>query len=238
MSKLAVVTGGSRGIGRSTALALANHGHDVVITYREDAAAARSVVAEIEKVGRHAQAIQLDVGLIEAFDAFAAEIPSVDVLVHNAGTGGFVPFGEITQVQFDELLAVHFKGPLFLTQALLPKLVRGSTIIQISSGLTRYTYPGNLAYSAMKGGFEVAMRYLARELGPRGITANIVAPGGVITDFGGGVMRDPALGEYVAANTALGRVAQPDDIAAVVASLVEMSWATGQRIEATGGYSL
>ena len=230
MSKLALITGGSRGIGRATAIALARSGFDIAITYRDNAAAAREVTDQIG--GR---AFQLDVARIETFAAFAAELPQIDVLVHNAGSGGAALFDQLTTAQFDELLDVHFKGPLFLTQALLPKLARGSTIIQISSGLTRYTYPGSLAYGAMKGGFEVAMRYLARELGPRGITANIVAPGGTITDFGGGVMRDPALGDYIAANTALGRVGQPEDIAQIVAGLAAMPWATGQRVEATGG---
>ncbi len=238
MSKLAVITGGSRGIGRSAALALAAKGFDLAITYHSDVAAAHAVVAEIEKLGRRARAFQLDLARIETFEAFAAQLASVDVLVHNGGTGGYTPVGEITSAQFDELCAIHFKGPLFLTQALLPKIARGGTIIQISSGLTRYTYAGQLVYGSMKGGFEVAIRYLARELGARGITANAIAPGGVVTDFGGGYLRETELQKQVIAATPLGRVAEADDIGAVVAALTATPWVTGQRIEATGGYGL
>jgi NAD(P)-dependent dehydrogenase (short-subunit alcohol dehydrogenase family) len=235
MSKLAVITGGGRGIGRSTALALANKGLELVVTYRDDAAAAQSLVKELGR-GR---ALQLDVTRLDTFAAFAAQLPdAIDVLVHNGGGGGHGMLAELTPAQFDELIAVHFKGPLFLTQALLPRLARGASIIQISTGLTRYTYPGQLVYASAKAGFETAMRYLAVELGARGIVANTVAPGGVVTDFAGGYLRDEKIAAAVTADTPLGRTAQPGDIGAIVAALVEMRWATGQRIEATGGYRL
>lgn len=234
MSKLAIVTGGGRGIGRAAAFALAKKNFNVVVTYREDAASARAVAAETG-----GKALQLDVAKLDSFAAFAAQVPdAVDVLVHNGGTGGYGLLPDLTPAQFDEMMAIHFKGPLFLTQALLPKLNRGASIIQISSGLTRYTYPGQVLYGSAKAGFEAAIRYLAAELGPRGITANIVAPGGVVTDFGGGYLREEKLAAAVTAETPLGRTAQPEDIGQIVAALVDMPWATGQRIEATGGYKL
>ncbi|MFT3699973.1 MAG: SDR family oxidoreductase [Kofleriaceae bacterium] len=234
MSKLAVITGGGRGIGKSAAEHLAKKGYQVVITYRDDAAAANAVAKELG--GR---AIQLDVTRIDSFAAFAAELPeTIDVLVHNAGTGTYGMLADLTPAQFDEMMAVHFKGPLFLTQALLPKLARGASIIQISTGLTRYGFAGQLLYASAKAGFEAAIRYLALELGARGITANSIAPGGVVTDFGGGYLRDEKLAAIVAGETALGRTAQADDIGEIVAALVDMRWATGQRIEATGGYRL
>lgn len=233
MSKLAVITGGGRGIGRSTALALAQRGYEIAITYRDDAAAARAVVAEIG--GR---ALPLDLARPETFAGFAAELGSVDALVHNGGSGTYGAIGELTGNQLAQMLAIHYTGPVLLTQALLPKLAPGAAIVAVTSGLARYTYPGQLAYASAKGAMEVAMRYLARELGPRGITANAVAPGGVVTDFGGGYLRDPELGAAVTAQTPLGRLAQPDDIAQVIASVIAMPWATGQRIEATGGYGL
>lgn len=234
MSKLAVVTGGGRGIGRSAALSLAHKGFDLVVTYRQDHAAAQAVADEVG--GR---ALPLDVARLDTFTDFAERVAGpVDALVHNGGTGGYGLLADLTPAQFDELIAIHFKGPLFLTQALLPRLARGASIVQISTGLTRYTYAGQLLYASAKAGFETAMRYLALELGARGITANTVAPGGVVTDFGGGYLRDAQLASAVAADTALGRTAQPDDIGAIVAALVDMRWATGQRIEATGGYRL
>jgi NAD(P)-dependent dehydrogenase (short-subunit alcohol dehydrogenase family) len=247
---IALVTGGGRGIGRSAALRLADRGIDAIVTYREDAAAARGVIADLERRGRAGVALPLDVARSDAFPAFAdglrAELArrwsrdSFDVLVHNAGIGGHAPIGDVTEAQFHALFDVHLKGPFFLTQRLLPLLASGGRIIHISTGLTRYTYPGQAVYAAMKGGFEVLTRYLARELGARGITVNTVAPGGIVTDFGGGIMRDPALQAHVVAQTPLARVGEPDDIGRVVAALAsgELRWITGQRIEATGGYGL
>jgi NAD(P)-dependent dehydrogenase (short-subunit alcohol dehydrogenase family) len=248
--RIAVVTGGGRGLGRSAAHRLAERGVDVIVTYREDAAAAHSVVAEIERAGRRGVALQLDVARVAAFPAFVATLraelarvwsrESFEILVHNAGTGGYTPIGEVSEAQFQELFDVHLKGPFFLTQQLLPLIAHGGRIIQISSGLTRYTYPGQGVYAAMKGGFEVITRYLARELGARGITANSVAPGATATDFAGGMMRDPGLQAHVAAQTPLGRMGQADDIAGVVAALAsdELGWVTGQRVEVNGGYGL
>lgn len=231
MSKLALVTGGGRGIGRSAALALHRRGYQVAVTYRDDAAAARAVAAETG--GR---AYQVDLARPETFGAL--DIARVDALVHNGGSGSHGGLAALTATDLAAMLAIHFTGPLLLTQHLLPRLADGAAIIQISSGLTRYTYPGQLAYAAAKSAFETAMRYLAVELGPRGITANIVAPGGVVTDFGGGYLREPQLATAIAEQTPLGRVAQPDDIGEIVAAVAAMPWATGQRIEATGGFRL
>lgn len=248
--RIALVTGGGRGIGRSSIEKLAERGIDCIVVYRDNAAAARDAVASVERSGRTARPLRLDVADLSSFPAFVAELreilartwsrDSFDVLVHNAGTGGHSPIGDVTEAQFDELLAVHLKGPLFLTQQLLPVLADGARIIQISTGLTRYTYPGQTVYAAMKGGFEIVMRYLARELAGRGITANTVAPGGIVTEFGGGFMQDATVQAQVAAQTPLGRVGRPDDIADIVAALAsgDLRWATGQRIEATGGYCL
>ncbi len=249
-TRIALVTGGSRGIGRSSIEKLADRGIDCIITYRDNPAAAHETAAELERRGRSGRLLRLDVADLASFPAFVGDLrdllattwarDSFDVLVHNAGTGGHAPLGDVTEAQFDELLAVHFKGPFFLTQQLLPLLATGGRIIQISTGLTRYTYPGQAAYAAMKGGFEVVMRYLARELGARGITANTVAPGGIATDFGGGIMKDAGVQAHVVAQTPLGRVGTAEDIADIVAALAsgELRWVTGQRLEATGGYAL
>ncbi|MBX3213106.1 MAG: SDR family oxidoreductase [Labilithrix sp.] len=249
-SPIALVTGGSRGIGRSTALALADRGVDVIVTYASRIAEANEVAAAVRGKGGRAAALRLDVGAASTFDAFAAEVrealqrewsrDSFDYLVNNAGVGGYAPFAETSEETFDQLVAVHFKGPFFLTQRLLPLIADGGSIVNMSTGLARYVYPGFSAYAAAKGAVEVLTRALAVELGPRRITVNVVAPGGIVTDFGGGVMRDPGLQKAVGAETPLGRVSEPDDVAGVVASLLapESRWVTGQRVEVTGGYRL
>jgi len=250
ISPLTLITGGSRGLGRNMALAVARQGHDVLITYRSQQAEAEAVVAEIEALGQRAAALPLDVGQSDTFDAFADAVRArltawgregVDHLVNNAGMGVHAGFAETTRAQFDALVDVHFKGPFFLTQALLPLLADGGRIINISSGLARFALPGYAAYAAMKGAMEVLTRYQAKELGARGIAVNIVAPGAIETDFGGGAVRDNArLNAFVASQTALGRVGVPDDIGGVVASLLSPAnrWVNAQRIEASGGMFL
>ena len=250
-SKIALVTGGSRGLGRNAALSLAERGVDVILTWRSQRAEADAVVAEIEKRGARAVALQLDVGDSASFPRFAQAVREAlqqrwqrerfDFLVNNAGVGVHAPFADTTEAQFDELVNVHLKGPFFLTQALLPLLHDGGRIVNISSGLARFALPGYSAYAAMKGAMEVLTRYLAKELGPRRITANIVAPGAIETDFGGGTVRDNAqLNSFIASQTALGRVGVPDDIGPVIASLLseDNRWVNAQRIEASGGMFL
>ncbi|WP_337244864.1 SDR family oxidoreductase [Luteimonas sp. gir] len=251
MSRITLITGASRGLGRNTALAVARAGGDVVLTYRSGEADTQAVVADIEALGRKARAFQLDVGDAASFPAFAETLraalretwqrETVDHLVNNAGHGDTAPFGETTQAQFDRLVDVHFKGAFFLTQALLPLIADGGRIVNLSSGLTRFAYPGYAAYAAAKGAVEVLSRYLAKELGPRGIAVNTVAPGAIETDFGGGVVRDnPQVNEHLAGITALGRVGVPDDIGPMIASLLGAAnrWVTGQRIEVSGGQAL
>ncbi|MAM05949.1 MAG: 3-oxoacyl-ACP reductase [Hyphomonas sp.] len=251
MPPLTLVTGGSRGLGRNTALSIARKGGDVLITYRSRADAADAVIAEIEALGRKACALQLDMSEPSRFPAFADSVKaalqetwnrsSLDHLVNNAGEGINVPLAEIREAQFVTLFSVHVKGPLFLTQALLPLIADGGRIVNISSGLTRFTYPGYGAYDAAKGAVEVLTRYMAKELGPRGISVNTVAPGAVETDFGGGAVRDtPGLNQQIAAITALGRVGLPDDIGPVIANLLapDNHWITAQRIEVSGGQGM
>ncbi|MDA8523099.1 SDR family NAD(P)-dependent oxidoreductase [Acidovorax sp. NCPPB 4044] len=246
-----LVTGGSRGLGRDAALQIAAQGIDVVLTYRSRADEAQAVVAAIEALGRRAVALPLDVGHSAGFADFAGAVRGVlarhwqrerfDFLVNNAGMGVHAPFAETTEAQFDDLVNVHFKGVFFLTQALLPLMNDGGRIVNVSSGLARFSLPGYAAYAAMKGAVEVLSRYLAKELGPRGIAVNVVAPGAIETDFGGGAVRDNAqLNAFVASQTALGRVGRPDDIGGVVASLLlpASRWINAQRIEASGGMFL
>lgn len=248
---IALVTGGSRGLGKNMALALAARGVDVVLTYRSNQKEAEAVVAEIERSGRKASALQLDVGVAASFGRFAEQVRDVlknrwqrerfEFLVNNAGIGIHAPFAETTEAQFDELVNIQFKGPFFLTQKLLPLLADGGRIVNISSGLARFAMPGYSAYAAMKGAMEVLTRYQAKELGSRGIGVNIVAPGAIETDFGGGLVRDnKQVNDFIASQTALGRVGRPDDIGGVVASLLspENRWINAQRIEASGGMFL
>lgn len=242
-----LITGGSRGLGRSAALAIAEAGGDVILTYHERADAAAEVVAAIEAQGRRAAALRLDVADAGAFAGFARQVRQVlegwgrerlDALVNNAGTALHASIAETTPAQFDELVAVHLKAPYFLTQALLPLLADGGRILNLSSGLTRFSLPGSSAYAMMKGGIEVFTRYLASELGQRGIAANTLAPGAIETDFSGGMVRDnPQVNAMVAAHTALGRAGKPDDIGPLVAALLSgpAGWVNAQRIEASGG---
>lgn len=251
MTKIALVTGGSRGLGRSTVASIARRGGDVVLTYQSRADEAQAAVAEIETLGRKAVALQLDTGEVAGFEAFAGRLRTAlqdtwgredfDHLVNNAGHGDHTPIGATTEAQFDSLVNVHFKGVYFLTQALLPLLVDGGRIVNLSSGLTRMTFPGYAAYAAAKGAVEVLTRYMAKELGGRGIAVNTVAPGAIATDFRGGAIRDnPELNRQVAAVTALGRVGLPDDIGPMIASLLseDNRWIDAQRIEVSGGQGL
>lgn len=243
---IALVTGGSRGLGRSIAVELAARGHDVVLTYRTHPEEAHAAVAAIEKCGRRAYALALDVGKPSTFATFVTELRTLlpaghlDFLVNNAGSGGHAPFAEVTEAQLDELLAVHFKGPFFLTQRLVPLLADGGAVVNVTTGLTRYTYPGQAAYASAKGALEVFTRQLARDLAPRRIAVNAVAPGGIETDFGDGLMKLPALQKAVIEQTPYGRMGQPSDIGTLVALLADPGtrWMTGQRLELTGGFAL
>ncbi|MEP9355377.1 SDR family oxidoreductase [Xanthobacter sp. KR7-65] len=251
MTKIALVTGASRGLGRNTALSIARHGGDVVLTYQSRAGDAAAVVGEIEAMGRKAVALKLDTGDVSAFPTFADRLRAAlvetwqretfDHLVNNAGHGDYALIGETTEAQFDRLVDVHFKGVYFLTQTLLPLLADGGRIVNLSSGLTRLSYPGYAAYGAVKGAVEVLTRYMAKELGARGIAVNTVAPGAIETDFGGGAVRDnPELNRSFAQMTALGRVGVPDDIGPMIAGLLseDSRWINAQRIEVSGGQGI
>ncbi|SHJ60718.1 NAD(P)-dependent dehydrogenase, short-chain alcohol dehydrogenase family [Hymenobacter daecheongensis DSM 21074] len=250
-NKIALVTGGSRGLGKNSALHLAQAGHDLIITYRQQEAEARAVVAQIEALGRKAVALPLDVGRSASFPAFAETLAqhleqhwnraSFDFLINNAGIDAPSPFAQTTEEDFDNLLNVHFKGVYFLTQKLLPLLADGGGIVNFSTGLARFTTPGYAAYASMKGAVETLTKYMAKELGGRGIRANVVAPGIIKTDFTAAARTaHPQLEQYMAGNTALGRIGEPDDIGGVVAFLCSEAarWVNAQRIEASGGYSL
>ncbi len=248
IGKLALVTGGGRGLGRSTALALAGDGIDVLLTYHSNEASALAVAREVVQLGRKAAVLKLDTADVASFAAFVVDLreslathwsrENFDVLVNNAGIGLAAPIAQSTEAMFDQLMAVHLKGVFFLTQSLLPVIADGGRIVNLSSGLTRFSLPGYAAYAMMKGGIEVFTRYLAKELGPRGISVNTVAPGAIETDFGGGVVRDNAeVNRMISGQTALGRVGLPDDIGPVISSLVSDGnrWVNAQRIEASGG---
>jgi len=250
-NKIALVTGGSRGLGRNMAISLAKKGIDVVFTYNSNKQKADEVVAEIQSLGQKAMAFQLDTSNVKAFDEFFKQITAslkeqtgstnFDFLINNAGTALYAPFAETTEAQFDEVMNIHYKGVFFLTQKALPFINDGGRIINISSGLARFSLPGSSAYGSMKGAIEVLTRYLAKELGSRGIAANIVAPGAIETDFGNGHVRDNKdVNGHIAGMTALGRVGLPDDIGGVVAFLCteDGRWINGQRIEVSGGVSL
>lgn len=249
--RIALVTGGSRGLGKNAALKLAAKGTGIILTYQSSQKEAQDVVREIELKGVKAVALQLNVGDTSTFERFVAEVRSqlkhvwqrdtIDYLLNNAGTGLYAAFAETTEAQFDDALNVHFKGPFFLTQRLLPLIKDGGRILNVSSGLARFAQPGSSTYAAMKGAMEVLTRYQAKELGARKITANIIAPGAIETDFGGGRVRDNVqINQMVASNTALGRVGLPDDIGDAIAALLsdELGWMNAQRIEISGGMFL
>jgi len=249
-NKIAIVTGGSRGLGRNIALALAARGADIIFTYREKNAEGEAVAAEIEALGRKAIALPLDVSSTAGFAAFAEAVrntlaerwqrESFDFLVNNAGIDSSAPFAEMTEENFDRLYNVHLKGVYFLTQRLLPLIADGGRIVCTSTGLARFSIPGYSAYAAMKGAVEVMARYLAKELGPRRIGVNVVAPGAIETDFTAGHLGHAGVREMISAQTALGRVGVPDDIGGVVAFLCseEGRWVNAQRLEASGGMFL
>lgn len=250
MTTISLVTGASRGLGRNTAVSIARHGGDVVLTYRNGVEEANAVVAEIEALGRKAVALRLDSSDIASFPAFAEQVREVlktwgrdgfDHLVNNAGHGVMAGLAETTEAQFDELFDVHVKGVFFLTQALLPLIADGGRIVNFSTGLTRVSFPGFSAYAAAKGAVEILTIYMAKELGSRGITVNTVAPGAIETDFLGGAVRDmPDYNKAFADMTTLGRVGVPDDIGPMVASLLgdDNRWITAQRIEVSGGQTI
>jgi NAD(P)-dependent dehydrogenase (short-subunit alcohol dehydrogenase family) len=248
---IALITGGSRGLGREAALELAARGSDLILTYRSRADEAQAVVDEAQRRGARALALPLDVGHSAGFPAFAAAVQAAlrdtwgrerfDHLVNNAGMGVYAAYADTTEAQFDELMNVHLKGPFFLTQVLLPLMTDGGKILNVSSGLARFALPGYAAYAAMKGAMEVLTRYQAKELGARRIAVNTLAPGAIETDFGGGAVRDNReLNAFIASQTALGRVGLPQDIGRAVAALLsdDLGWVTGQRVEASGGMFL
>jgi NAD(P)-dependent dehydrogenase (short-subunit alcohol dehydrogenase family) len=247
-TRIALVTGGGRGLGRSTALALARRGTDLVLTWREREDAAAGTAREIASLGRRAVALRLDTAEASGFGDFAARLRAAlregfgrerfEVLVNNAGSAFHASFAETPEAGFDRMMREHLKGPYFLTQALLPLIADGGRIVNLSTGLARFTLPGFSAYAAMKGGVEVMTRYMAKELGPRRIAVNAVAPGAIETDFGGGVVRDnPEMNRQIAGATALGRAGVAEDIGPIIAALAseEGRWVNGQRIEVSGG---
>ncbi|HEX5082962.1 MAG TPA: SDR family oxidoreductase [Blastocatellia bacterium] len=249
-NKIALVTGGSRGLGRNVALNLARKGNDVVLTYHQNKEEGEAVAAEIGGLGRKAVALKLDVGDLRQFDGFRDALAQAlktnwnrkdfDFLINNAGINRPSTIDQTTEEAFDELLNVHFKGVYFLTQKLLPLIANGGRIVNTSTGLARFATPGYAAYASMKGAIEVFTRYLAKELGPRGIAANVVAPGAIETDFTSDSLERPGAKNFIASNTALGRVGVPDDIGGVVAFLCSEDgrWVNAQRLEASGGMFL
>jgi NAD(P)-dependent dehydrogenase (short-subunit alcohol dehydrogenase family) len=250
-NKIALITGGSRGLGKDMAINLAKKGIDVIITYNTRKDEADKVVTQLRNTGRKADALQLNAGDVKTFNAFFTSLQTIlkttfendhfDFLINNAGIGIHSPFSETSEEQFDELVNIHFKGVYFLTQKALPLLNDGGRIINISSGLARFSHAGASAYGSMKGAVETLSRYLAKELGSRKIAVNTVAPGAIATDFNGGMVRDnDQISQYVSSVTALGRVGVAEDIGGVVAFLCteEARWINGQRIEVSGGMYL
>lgn len=251
MTTISIVTGASRGLGRNTALSIARQGGDVIVTYQRRADDALAVVAEIQALGRKAVALPLDTGNVSGFAAFASELADVlrhhwqrdsfDHLVNNAGHGDYALIEHTHEAQFDGLVNVHFKGVYFLTQALLPLIADGGRIVNLSTGLTRVSFPGYAAYAAVKAAVEVLSVYMAKEFGGRGIAVNTVAPGAIETDFGGGAVRDnPEVNKIFADMTALGRAGVPDDIGPMIAGLLSENnrWVNAQRIEVSGGQGI
>ena len=249
--KIALVTGSSRGLGKNTALALAKKGVGIIVTYNRSPDEAKDVVSTIEDMGGRAVALQLDTSNTKNFDGFVEQLKQslqnkwqteqLDFLVNNAGIGINKPFTETTEEDFDRLMNIQVKGVFFLIQKLLPTIKDGGRIVNISSGVTRFTLPGYAAYASTKGAIEVLTRYLAKELGSRRIAVNTVAPGAIETDFGGGAARDnPEINKFLASQTALGRVGVPDDIGGAISALLseDNRWINGQRIEVSGGMFL
>ncbi len=249
--KIALVTGSSRGLGKSTALNLAKKGVDVIVTYHSNAAEADQVVSAIESIGAKAAALQLDTTNTKTFDGFVGQVKQslqtkwqtdrFDFLVNNAGTGIYASFADTTEDEFDHLMNIHVKGVFFLTQKLLPLINDGGRIVNLSTGLSRIILPGYAAYASMKGAIETLTLYMAKELGHRQIGVNTVAPGAIETDFSGGGVRDnPEINKFFASQTALGRVGLPDDIGGAIASLLseDNKWVNAQRIEVSGGQSI
>ncbi|MDD2357551.1 MAG: SDR family oxidoreductase [Thiovulaceae bacterium] len=249
--KIALITGSSKGLGKSMALHLAKKGYDIFLTYKSSKIKANAVAEDIRQNGQKCFVFQLDVSDTNSFNRFNDELLRVldvdfkgkklDLLINNAGVGISKSFSETTEVEFDELMNIHLKSPFFLTQMLLPNINDGGQILNVSSGLTRFSLPGYSTYAMMKGGIEVMSRYLALELGARNITVNTIAPGAIETDFGGGVVRDHEhVNSFIASQTALGRVGLPDDIGKAVAALAadDCRWINGQRIEISGGMRL
>jgi NAD(P)-dependent dehydrogenase (short-subunit alcohol dehydrogenase family) len=250
-NKIALVTGGSRGLGRDMVLSIAKRGLDVIITYNNNRELADAVAAQIRSIGQKAAVLKLNVARTETFSAFFDQlkvtlketfrVTKIDFLINNAGIGLNTPFASTTEHQFDELVSVQFKGPFFLTQNALEILNDNGGIVNISTGLTRFALLGYSAYASMKGAMEILMKYQAKELAERGIRSNIVAPGAIETDFGGGVVRDhPGVNSFIAGITALGRAGRPEDIGGVVAFLCtdDANWINAQRIEVSGGMVL
>lgn len=249
--KIALITGGSRGLGKDMALRLAEKGTDVILTYHSKKAEAEAVTAAIQAMGRKSIALQLNLAEISCFDGFMHLVGQVlkekwnadrfDFLVNNAGIGATIPFEQVTEADFDQFMNIHFKGTFFLTQKALPLLNEGGRIVNVSSGTTRFGVPGYSVYASMKGAIETLTSYLAKELGARKITVNVLAPGAIETDFNNAAIRNnPQMKGFLASQTALGRVGEPKDIGGIVAFLCseDARWITGQRIEASGGMFL
>lgn len=245
---IAFITGGSRGLGRSAALELAKRGVDIIFTYQSNTEAAEKTKRDIEALGQRASHVKLDTGKTQTFDSMLIQLEKIlkdefqssrlDYILNNAGFGHYSPISEMKEKDFDDIYNVHLKGVYFLTQKLLPLMNDGGRILNVSSGLTRFSYPGSSAYASMKGAIEVFSRYLAVELAPRKISVNCIAPGAIATDFGGGRVRDDELiNTQISKSTALGRVGEASDIGPVMANLLtrEMQWINGQRIEVSGG---
>lgn len=250
-TKIALITGGSRGLGKNAAIRLAQHGTDIIITYHTKKEEAGEVVSEIEKSGRKAVALPFDVSQLKSFDNFIQQISKTlkekwsrekfDFLINNAGIGATIPYAQATEEDFDQLMNVHLKGVYFLTQKSLPLIDDNGRIVNFSSGTTRFCVPGYSIYASMKGAIEIFTKYLAKEVGPRGITVNVLAPGAIETDFNNAAIRNNLqMKEFISSITALGRVGQPEDIGGVVTFLCsdEARWINGQRIEVSGGMNL